>query len=915
MIKLFEKRVYDISAVTDKTVRLKYNSNVLPVKTFKQYIDLYIEKEKRVYEELNDRWEYAVALSPYNEFTQISFVNGIYTSKGGKHVEYVLGQIVRKCLEFIETKKKVKVNYSSIKEQLMLFLRCDIDNPSFDSQTKDTMTTPSIKFGSTCSVSDNFIKNICTSLGVMNYACSVTEARENRNVKKTDGVKSKSIHGIPKYVKANWAGTIKSSQCTLLLSEGDSAKAGILSGLSTEDRNIYGIYPLKGKLMNVRGETSKKIYDNKEIIDIKKILGLETGKKYNSIDDVHKCLRYSKILFMTDQDLDGSHIKGLCINLFASEWPTLLKVPGFIGFMNTPILKSKKGNEELMFYNDGEYENWKKRITDRELSKWKIKYYKGLGTSTGTEFKQYFKQKKLVGFNYTNTSDSTLDMVFNKKKADERKNWLSRYSRSDYLNTTLEDVSYDDFVNKELIHFSKYDCDRNIPNIMDGLKISLRKILYAAFKKNLFNEIKVAQFTGYVSEHSCYHHGEASLNQAIVGMAQNFVGSNNIPLLYPSGQFGTRLQGGKDSASERYIYTRLQPITKMVFNEHDFQVLTYLNDDGTPVEPIYYVPIIPMILVNGSKGIGTGFSTDILCYNPTDICNYILEKLKSKLDDVGREVDFTPYYEGFKGTTTRIGQNKYVFKGLYNKIGKDKIRITELPIGTWTQDYKEFLETLESSTDKDGKKITPIIKDFADNNSDSTIDFTLTFANGKLDELEKGKMDDTIGCNALEKVLKLYTTNTTTNMHLFNSDEKLQKYETVQSIIDDYYVTRLKYYGLRKESLLKQLEIKCKFLSNKSRYIQELLDDSIDLRRKNKTQINDILKSKDYMEDEGDYNYLIKMPMDSVSEENVDKLNNEFNNKQKELKFLKNQSIKDMWTNEINLFLNDYEKTKKKTQK
>ena len=198
---------------------------------------------------------------------------------------------------------------------------------------------------------------------------------------------------------------------------------------------------------------------------------------------------------------------------------------------------------------------------------------------------------------------------------------------------------------RSLIHFSKYDCDRNIPNIMDGLKISLRKILYAAFKKNLFNEIKVAQFTGYVSEHSCYHHGEASLNQAIVGMAQNFVGSNNIPLLYPSGQFGTRLQGGKDSASERYIYTRLQPITKMVFNEHDFQVLTYLNDDGTPVEPIYYVPIIPMILVNGSKGIGTGFSTDILCYNPTDICNYILEKLKSKLDDVGREVDFTPYYE------------------------------------------------------------------------------------------------------------------------------------------------------------------------------------------------------------------------------------------------------------------------------
>ena len=165
---------------------------------------------------------------------------------------------------------------------------------------------------------------------------------------------------------------------------------------------------------------------------------------------------------------------------------------------------------------------------------------------------------------------------------------------------------------------------------MDGLKTSLRKILFAAFKKNLTTEIKVAQFSGYVSEHSCYHHGEASLNGAIVGLAQNFVGSNNINLLIPAGQFGSRNKGGDDSASERYIFTQLNRITRSIFPQTDDAILKYLNDDGTPVEPIFYAPIIPMILVNGSKGIGTGFSTDIMSYNPLQIIDYLKSKLNSE---------------------------------------------------------------------------------------------------------------------------------------------------------------------------------------------------------------------------------------------------------------------------------------------
>ena len=895
LISLLKKRVYDVAAITDKNLKVKYNSNLIPIKNFQQYIDMYIGDKNtspRVYEDNGIRWEYAVALTPTNEFVQISFVNGIHTSKGGKHVEYILNQITRKLVEFIEKKKKVKVNPNTIKEQLILFLRCDIENPAFDSQTKDFMNTPSSKFGSKCDVSDKFIEKVA-KMGVMDAALQLTEVKENKAAKKTDGSKSKSVRGIPKLTDANWAGTEKSKDCFIIFCEGDSAKAGIISGLSSDDRNTIGVYPMKGKILNVRGEAVKKISENKEIGEIKKILGLETGKKYNTIEDVYKNLRYGKIIFMTDQDLDGSHIKGLGINLFQSEWPTLSEIPGFIGFMNTPILKAKKGNSELNFYNDGEYEVWKE---NNDTTGWKIKYYKGLGTSTGKEFREYFEKKKMVGFEHSTKSDDTIDMVFNKKRADDRKEWLKYYDRNAYLDTNKTNVTYEEFINREFIHFSKYDCDRSIPNLIDGLKISLRKILYSAFKKNLNTEIKVAQFSGYVSEHSGYHHGEASLNGAIVGMAQNFVGSNNINLLLPNGQFGTRLQGGKDSASERYIFTQLNKITRSIFPLADDNVLTYLNDDGMTVEPVFYAPIIPMVLVNGSKGIGTGFSTDIMCYNPLQIIRY----LKNKLQNINETFDFIPYYEGFKGTITKINPEKYLIKGLYEKISNDKIKVTELPIGYWTEDFKELLEELiEPSATKDGKKPLAIIKDYDDMSKDTNVDFTITFAKGKLEELELSQSD--YQCNGLEKLLKLYTTNTTTNMHLFDGEDILQKYQNIPDIIDAYFVVRLKLYQERKIYMIKDIEKELLILSNKARYITEILNGTIDLRKKKKEHVIEMLTMKGYdiIEKDDEYKYLIKMPMDSVTEENVDKLLNDKSKREVELENIKNTTINKMWMNEL----------------
>jgi len=951
MRALFEKRIYDIAAITDKSVKVKYNGALIPVKHFQQYIDLYIGAKgetKRIFEAPDPRWEYVVSLAPNGEFQHVSFVNGIYTQKGGKHVEYIMNQIVRKLTEYIKTKKKVDVKPTTIKEQLAIFLRCDIDNPSFSSQSKDEMGTAVASFGSTCKVSDEFVEKLA-KMGVMDAACALTEVKENKAAKKTDGTKTRTIRGIPKLIDANFAGTEKSAQCTIIFCEGDSAKAGIVSGLSREDRNLIGVYPMKGKMMNTRGEAVKKVAENHEITEIKQILGLEVGRKYTP-DDVKYRLRYGKVLFMTDQDLDGSHIKGLGINLFQNEWASLTEIPGFIGFMNTPILKAKKGTQEKVFYNEGEYRAWKEATestgggavgvstaTHAQPSGWTTKYYKGLGTSTGKEFKEYFEHKKIVDFTHSGEAcDNAIDMVFNKKRADDRKTWLATYSRDRYLDTLQSSVTYEKFINDEMIHFSKYDCDRSIPNLMDGLKISLRKILFSAFKKNLKTEIKVAQFSGYVSEHSGYHHGEASLNAAIVGMAQNFVGSNNINLFEPNGQFGSRLQAGADSASERYIFTQLNKLTRLIYRSEDDAILTYLDDDGQSVEPIYYVPIIPMVLVNGTKGIGTGFSTEIMCYNPVQIIAYI----KYKLVGVSAPTPtIEPFYKNFKGTIRRVGDTKYLLKGCYTILDEKKIRITELPIGTWTDNYKKFLENLiephaaaagdkgkDKDKDKDGAASSaPIVKEYNDMSTDTHVDITVTMAANIINTYSEKATE--FECNMLEKVLGLYTTQSTTNMNLFDAKEKLIKYSSAEEIVDSYSVTRLEFYGKRKDALIAALRKELMVLSNRARYITELLEDKIDLRRKTNKQLVELLKERKYDsmdakdagsdENGGDdtsgqgqqgYKYLLKLPMDSVSEENVKKLLNEKEKKEKELSELSSKTVEQMWIKDLEELEVEYNK-------
>tara|TARA_B100000902_G_C27171900_1_gene844267 strand:- start:114 stop:1130 length:1017 start_codon:yes stop_codon:yes gene_type:complete len=330
-----------------------------------------------------------------------------------------------------------------------------------------------------------------------------------------------------------------------------------------------------------------------------------------------------------------------------------------------------------------------------------------------------------------------------------------------------------------------------------------------------------------------------------------------------------------------------------------------------------------MILVNGGKGIGTGFSTDILCYHVKHIIKYLKNKL---FPTEGHEkINFFPYYRDFQGSYERVDDKKFITKGRYTKLTDKKVKVTELPVGFWTEDFKQHIESLmvvnettekkiqklskpstsakapneeEMKGKKATKKVTPIIKDYSDLSTDKIVEMDIVF-HDSIDE----KPDPSLGgfTNKLEKTLKLYTSYSTGNMHLFDHEEKLSKYNTEEEIIEKYIPIRLEYYAKRKEHIIKSLKAELMLLSNKAKYIKEVLSGSIELRNKKKNEIQSMLESKGYdkVDSDNEFKYLLKMSMDSVSKENVDKLLKDTENKKKELERVMNLTIECMWQEEL----------------
>lgn len=929
-ILLINKRVIDCIACTSNTVKIYLNGELLKGKGMSDYTKYYFDDAKVFSESFNERvknkkgefieyiWEYAIV--PYSSYEQVSFVNGNATSNAGKHVDYIMYQIVNKLKVMLETKKKLKeLKPNFIKDKLFLFLRATVANPTFNSQTKEQLTTASKDFGCVIQVSDKFIERL--------YKSSITEeivefckAKEIASLgKQTDGRKTNKIY-IPKLEDAIWAGTNKSNECTLILTEGDSAATFAKWGRAVVGPEKYGVFPLRGKFLNIRDASISQLINNEEINNLKQIIGLKEGFNYKNTND----LRYSKVMILTDADLDGYHIRGLLINFIHAQWPSLIKL-NFIQTLKTPIVKAVKNKKVFEFYTEQDYHIWKETVN---LNTFNIKYFKGLGTSKKDDAKDtfnkidklkvdyYYKDKKcdesiLLAFdkdknqtkpkNKDTESENGSEIVEFIKCSDRRKEWLSKYNRNSYIDVKENSVSYQDMINKELIHFSIYDNSRSIPSLCDGLKPSQRKILYYMLKKNITNSIKVAQLSGYVSAECGYHHGEVSLQGAIIGLAQDFVGSNNINLLYPDGSFGSRFNNGKDAASARYIFTNLTNTTTLIFNHNDTPLLNMLDDDGTSIEPEWFLPIIPMVLVNGCEGIGTGYSTFVPPYNPKDIIENLLRLLKDDLDPLSMK----PWYRGFNGTIEEKEENTglYVSKGKWQKMSDTQIKITELPIGMGVTTYKEYLESLienNMSVKKGDKKATKnkvrkvVLKEVSNKTKDENdaILFIIEFK-------EKSVLDDLIKSNLLEKELKLQKSFSTNNMYLFNQNMILTKYQTTNDILLDFYDLRLDYYQKRKEYLENKLKNELIILQSKMRFIKAYIDHELDINRKSKQFIVDLLKTKKYPLHEESYDYLLNLQVYAFTEERINKLSSECEKKKEELKYIQSKSNADLWAADL----------------
>ena len=548
----------------------------------------------------------------------------------------------------------------------------------------------------------------------------------------------------------------------------------------------YGVFPLKGKLLNCREASSKQLAENAEIKNIKTIVGLRAAETHAG----GAGLRYGSIISLTDADVDGKHITGLLMSFIHHGWPALA-TSGFIRALPTPLIRVTKGKEHKDFFTTAAFDLW----NAGSPAGWRARYYKGLGSWGSAEAKEIFRTVKPVRFLDSPTAEDRLLLGFEKKRADDRKAWIQACTASppqpvDYT----ADVTISDFIDRDLVFYATYSVHRAIPSVCDGLKPSQRKILFTMFERGYTSPaklIKCAQLAGAVAEKTLYLHGENSVNEAIICMAQSFAGSNNVPLLYGDGQFGTRLENGKDAASPRYIFCCASPLARKLFCSADDAVLSYATEEGQQIEPEVYWPAVPMILVNAATGIATGYSTDVPPHALADVKANVLRFLAGE-----PFANMVPHFAGFKGTVTPLTSGKYSVEGVYERRG-DTFVVTELP-----PNGKSYSAYADWAADSETSKVR-LLKNKC---TDVECYFELQF----VDQVPENPA----------VALKLVTTLGTGNMHAFDTAGAIRKYDTVEDILAEWCTWRLGKYGVRLAHVARALASEADEMASRARFVK-----------------------------------------------------------------------------------------------
>ena len=766
---------------------------------FKDYV------QKPTFIDVND--DFALGFGLAEEPLLQSFVNGNFTSRGGTHAVKATNLVATAIRKYFDGKGK-KITYPMIKSRLAIFCDFSVQHAKFTSQTKVEFSgvLPLGKY----QIGDDVVIKAAKKCGLLAALQEMLLAKQDKQLLSSSSSSKQRSVRVDKLLDATKAGTSRSLECRLFLTEGDSATTMAVSGFSVIKRATNGAFALKGKLLNTIAASKAAVAKNNEIANLVKILGLNYHKTYES-EAERKTLRYGHVVVMTDADVDGMHIFSLVAAYFAKFFPKLLE-HGFLQRMVTPVIKAtRSGVETLEFFDVPSYEKWAATAIDTDNDK--LKYYKGLGTSTRQEAVAYFENlnKYLKPVVLNEDIKDTISLLFDSSRTDDRKRWLLE-GAADSLDYSTPVQELKTVLNKEVKQYHLASATRALPSYLDGLKESQRKILFTLLSLGKTNkEFKVAQLAAVVAEKSMYLHGETSLTGAIVKMAQSFPASNNLPLLQELGQFGSRLQNGADAASGRYLFTRLHGYVHHLFNAKDLPLLETLTEESAEIEPRHYVPLLPLLLINGANGIATGFRCLVPQFSVADIVAQIEARLHGTTP-----LGIIPHCNGWGGSVD-VGANGWIYTGKY-EVNGNVVIITAIPTSRSIENYTNFLNSLLEK-----KKIVSFTDEHFSENSPC---FKIKFDTPPED---------------IPKTLQLSATVSNKCLNVLDENGNVKNYRHIREILDDFFALRIDFYKRRRLHQLEQLRTERKRQEQLYCFVHAIHNDKIDFKTLSRTELHKVV--------------------------------------------------------------------------
>ena len=840
-------------------VNVYYNKKLVPIRDLKSLADSIIDSDKAtIVLESTHNWELVCGISN-DGFESISLINGV-VCKNGTHMTYLtdqMSEILKTRIEKITKGKRYRKMF--MENHLFLFFKGYIPDTQWGGQRKDELTVDRKKFTHKLQVN-----NLLPFWKILSPYISAIFDEKSSDV---DTTAKKRLGYIKKYTPADIAGKSRSlTEPGLIVPEGDSAEATVVVALTNKKTPIsyknLGVFNIQGVPMNARKEItikkiknvnvptrSQKLKNNERLTSLVDVIGLDYNHSYDTNplgDSQFALLRYKYVLITTDQDIDGmGNIRGMLVNFIHVFWPNLIK-RGFVKFLSTVLMWAypKSKGKVLSFYNDNEYRKW---ISDNFLDdidmgrKYDIKYCKGLAGHEDAEIIHMFENFNKMKRTFTSSAtDNDLFETYYGKKTDGRKKELITPVDFTLPGVTDLDMTCSHQLQVPTKEYMLDNIERKLFHCIDGLLPTRRKVLAAARQKFSTNgkPIKVFQLGGYAAEHFNYHHGSDSINGTIITMAADFTGARNLPFLRAKGQFGTRKKNGNDAGSARYISTTLnKALSDAVFPPIDDSLLEWSFDDGTRGEPKYYVPVIPMVVLETMSIPATGWKVGVYARDFTEVIASIKKMINSTNKSVDKSVDklrlgeFSEWVYNFKGEIRTHGASKWAYGDYVLNEITETVHITELPLGMASATFCENLidkkEYIKSVKDKTGKNDIDILVEFKKN--------TLSKIQDEYGDADQDCIEHYLG---IRKKLDQF-------LNFVDKDNNVKEFPSYQSVIKYWFPIRREYYELRIDRRILILQLQIMEITNIIRFTE--LKKSLGLEKKTKTVAFSILDTNKFL--------------------------------------------------------------------